>query len=169
MFCKHCGNELGEGAKFCPKCGNVVVAKIETKSKPQKSVVSSIVGVVAFVLAFAGVRYLMSNGGTTNQELIQQSVSQIKSSTQLPQKVDDITTLTDISAQPNAIRYIYVISGADTSALSNASLKSHLVTGVCQNSDTKNILDRNINMEYSYSVQNSPETYFVSISKSDCQ
>ena len=29
MFCKFCGNELPENAKFCPKCGKVAEAKEE--------------------------------------------------------------------------------------------------------------------------------------------
>lgn len=30
-FCKNCGNELREGAKFCPKCGNPINHEIQTK------------------------------------------------------------------------------------------------------------------------------------------
>ncbi len=34
-FCKHCGAELKEDAKFCPKCGTPVGAEERVKPRPK--------------------------------------------------------------------------------------------------------------------------------------
>ena len=81
--------------------------------------------------------------------------------------MDEVTTRVDITAEPTAIRYHYVLSGVDTSELSNAYLKNYLGSSICENADTKNLLNQNINMEYSY-VVDSGERYFVSFTKADC-
>ena len=86
----------------------------------------------------------------------------------LPYHTDELTTLTDITAEPGAIRYHYTLTGADTSSLSNAYLKNYLGTSLCQNSDTKSLLNRDINMEYSYVVSETGQSYFASFSKADC-
>jgi hypothetical protein len=85
----------------------------------------------------------------------------------IPDQVDEVTRIIDITAEPSAIRYHYTLSGVDTSQLSNVQLKSHLQTNICQNPDTKTLLNEDINMEYSYLVDTG-EKYFVQFTKSDC-
>ena len=36
MYCDNCGQELREGAKFCPKCGTRFVEKVENMIEPEK-------------------------------------------------------------------------------------------------------------------------------------
>lgn len=36
MFCNKCGNELNDGAKFCPKCGASFQTTEKTKEKEKK-------------------------------------------------------------------------------------------------------------------------------------
>jgi hypothetical protein len=110
-----------------------------------------------------------NNNDTSKIELINQAVQSVKNQMSLPYKVNQITTLVDVTAESGAIRYHYILSGVDTSKLTNDLLKSSLESGVCQNEDTKNFLSQDINMEYSYSVKNSTETYFVSFTKTDCK
>lgn len=110
-----------------------------------------------------------SNNGTSKVEIINQAVQEVKAQLPLPYKLDQVTTMVDVTAEPGAIRYHYVLSGIDTSKITNDLLKNSLGAGICQNKDTKNLLNQDINMEYSYSVENSAQKYFVSFTKTDCK
>lgn len=111
-----------------------------------------------------------NNSSASKVELINQTVREIKAQLPLPYKLNQVTTIVDVTAEPGAIRYHYnVLSGVDTSKITNELLKNSLGPSLCQNKDTKNILNQNINMEYSYSVENSTQKYFVSFTKTDCK
>lgn len=109
----------------------------------------------------------VSNDNYSKADLINETVREIKAEMVLPSQLDEVTKLVDISAQPDAIRYHYVLSGVDTSSLSNAYLKNFLVSDICGNTDTKNLLNYGINMEYSYTVDTG-ERYFITFTKADC-
>lgn len=184
MHCAKCGNKLEEDAKFCGKCGNVVGQtdnNISNNGAPKevsnsKSVLVGIVSILAFIIAFAGVRYLThegvssisGNNTASKQEIINQAVSEVRASTSFPSELDEVTTWTGITGTSNAIRYQYTLHDIDESQVSNSLLKNILAPSVCQNTDTRNIIDVDINMEYSYAVQGSTQTFFVSVSKADC-
>lgn len=103
-------------------------------------------------------------------DLINNSVRVAKSQLSLPKQIDSVTTLVDITPEPDksAILYHFTISNADVSGLTNEKLKNQLVTSVCQNPDTYKVLNQGIGMEYTYAVEGSPQTFFVSITKQDC-
>lgn len=109
-----------------------------------------------------------NNDNYSKAELIAEIVKEIKAEMSLPNQIDEATLLTDITAEPNAIRYHYILSDIDTSQLSNSYLKSFLGSSICENTDTKNLLNYGINMEYSYTVKGSAQKYFVSFTKNDC-
>ncbi len=100
--------------------------------------------------------------------LINEAVREIKAEMTLPNQIDETTTLVNITAEPNAIRYHYILSDIDTSQFTNSYLKNYLGSNICENADTKNLLNYEINMEYSYSVEGSAQKYFVSFTKNDC-
>ena len=110
-----------------------------------------------------------SDSSASKVEIINQAVQGVKAQLPLPYKLDQVTTMVDVTAEPGAIRYHYVLSGIDTSKITNDLLKNSLGAGICQNKDTKNLLNQDINMEYSYSVENSTQKYFVSFTKTDCK
>jgi len=110
-----------------------------------------------------------NTSGTSKIELINQAVREVKTQLPLPYKLDQVTTMVDVTAEPDAIRYHYVLSGVDTSKITNDLLKNSLGPNICQDTDTKNLLDQDVNMEYSYSVKNSTEKYFISFTKTDCK
>lgn len=183
MNCKKCGNKLEEGAKFCNKCGEKVVAEsapVSAEKTGKKSTLTSVVSVIVFILAIGVGRYLTQGAFTSSTspntqdsnysatELANEAVRQVKSSTTFPNKVDEATTWTGITAEGDAIRYYYTLSDIDTSSLSNAYLKNYLGTSICQNKDTRNLLDHGVGMQYSYAVENSTQTYFVAFTKADC-
>ena len=101
--------------------------------------------------------------------LINQGVRHVKSQYDLPYKVDPYTTMVDVTAEQDAIRYHYVLSGVDPAKVTNDMLKQGLVANLCPSRDVRELLDQDINMEYSYSVDNSTKTFFVTITKADCQ
>jgi len=109
----------------------------------------------------------VSNDNYSKADLINETVREIKAEMVLPSQLDEVTKLVDISAQPDAIRYHYVLSGVDTSSLSNAYLKNLLVSDICGDTDTKNLLNYGINIEYSYTVDTG-ERYFITFTKADC-
>ena len=113
--------------------------------------------------------FVISSTSKTNEELIQQTVKDFKEEVELPSQIDELTMLTDIIAQENAIRYQYTISSqADTSVLSNDVIKDSLVENICKNSNMVNLLKKGIDLEYSYKVENSEQTYFVTFKYADC-
>jgi hypothetical protein len=110
-----------------------------------------------------------NNSGTSKIELINQVVREVKTQISLPYQLDQVTKMVDVTAEPNAIRYHYILSGIDTSKITNDLLRNSLIQNICSNKDTKGFLNQDINMEYSYSVENSTQKYFVSLTKTDCK
>lgn len=180
MHCQKCGNNISEESSFCGKCGGTVVKQINTKTvanppeKAGKKIVGVVISILAFIIAFVVFRYITQQGisavsnTTSKQDLIHQVVQIAKSKTSLPQELDKVTTYTNIEEDTGAIRYDYILHDIDESQVSNTVLRNILTPSVCQNPSTKSILDKDINLEYSYQVKDSAMTYFVTISKSDC-
>ncbi len=106
---------------------------------------------------------------SSKTEIINQAIKELKENLPLPYKLDRVTTIVDITAEPEAIRYHYIISGLDTSKITNDLLKKTLTTNICSSQNIRNILSQDINMEYSYSVENSTQNYLVSFTKTDCE
>lgn len=104
----------------------------------------------------------------STSKLITNEVKQVKNSMELPYQVDGVTTIADITAEPNAIRYHYILL-SNSNNLTNEDLKNYLLSNVCQNNkDEKSLLNRGINMEYSYVIKEPPQTLFASLNKEDC-
>ena len=113
--------------------------------------------------------FVISSTSKTNEELIQQTVKDFKEEVELPSQIDELTILTDITAQENAIRYQYSVSSEiDTSVLSNDVIKGSLVENICKNDYVVDFLKKGIDLEYSYKVENSEQTYFVTFKYVDC-
>ena len=125
--------------------------------------------IIICIIAIAVAIFVVSSTSKTNEELIQQTVKEFKEEIELPSQIDELTMLTDIIAQENAIRYQYTISSqADTSVLSNDVIKDSLVENICKNSNMVNLLKKGIDLEYSYKVEDSEQTYFVTFKYADC-
>jgi len=62
-----------------------------------------------------------------------------------------------------------VLSNIDSDKISKDFLKNYLSTSICENNDTKNLLNMDINMEYSYTVKETNQNYFFTFNKADCQ
>lgn len=144
--------------------------------KSNKAIVT-VVSLVVFVLVFLISRYMAKETVTniatiTNspnkQELIDLAVQGAKQQQIFPSEVDAATTWTGITGTSTGIRYQYTLHDIDTSSLSNLSLKNSIAPAVCSNPDTRNLINEDISMEYSYNVKGTAQTYFFSVSKADC-
>ena len=151
--------------------GNTIITEADQTSILKVYIILIIVGVGLFLASTYEDAYTnlpTSNSTRSNEQLIMETVRQTKSEMNLPQKLDEVTTLTNITAQPTAIRYHYILSGVVTSQFSNESLKKYALPSICNNVDIATFLKKNINMEYSYSVSGTTETYFFPITRKDC-
>lgn len=180
MKCTNCGKENINSASFCKFCGHKLASKDvpsapKTNQKNKRTVLSSVGGIVIVLTIWLAARYLGEKGTSavldtpSKQELVRETVQQLKRENTLPKDIDEVTTWTDVVEQPNAIRYVYTLQDVDESQISNESLKELIAPQLCQSLDVKdNILDQNINMEYSYQVQDSAQSYFFVVTKNDC-
>ena len=150
----------------------------DTGKKKNKATLASVVGILVFVVVFIVAHYVGQKSttavldkvdGTSQQDIIKQAVAQLKNETPLPKNLDASTTLTDIQEAPSAFRYTYTLHDIDVSKLSNESLKSSIAPTLCGTADTRNNLDKGINMEYSYQVKDSAQTFLFTVSKADCK
>ena len=137
----------------------------------KKSTIITIASIVIAVLAYVAGSYVVRKfyPRKDKQTIISETVVEAKKKLSLPKKLDEVTTLVDITVEQNAIRYHYILDGADTSTLTNDGLKTAIGPNVCANKDTRGILDSDIHVEYAYTVQDSTEKYFFSLGKEDCK
>jgi hypothetical protein len=70
-----------------------------------------------------------------------------------PYQMDEFTTIVNVTAEPNAVRYHYELSGVDVSLITEELLKNNLLSSICKNTVTKDLIDRDIDMEYYYLVK----------------
>lgn len=187
MFCTKCGKENTNESKFCFNCGeNIFPQSVNssTLTNPVPSVnkkkgkfykyfgMSGFAFLVLVLIAFNSSIKMVKQPNVENKmdntSTINEAVRVIKASITLPSKVDEVTDLVDVTAEPNAVRYHYVLSGADTSKLSGDYLKNYLSSSVCKNNTIKKLLDQGINIDYYFLVDGSNENYSVSFSKEDC-
>ncbi len=181
MHCPKCGNTIREGVKFCSGCGNSLNENrnpINNHNRPNKfkSTVLAIFSVIVFLVVFVGVRHITKRGveyvsneqNPSKQEMIEGAVQYVKDTTIFPSELDEATTFTGISGTSDAIVYYYTLHDIDPSLVSNESLEDMLLSSLCQNPDTRYLLDSDINMEYSYSIKDTGQKFFVSITKIDC-
>jgi len=105
---------------------------------------------------------------STNESVIKEAVEYAKTNSSFPFKVDEVTTATDITARTNAIRYHFLVVGADTSNLSEESIKESVIPSVCSKDDLKVYFNRGINLEYLYTINETGQEYLITMQKSDC-
>ena len=106
---------------------------------------------------------------TQKEEKIKKIVSVMKSKITLPVQIDRITTLVDITAEPNSILSKYVIHDVSPDIVNtwtNDTFKKIKTSSACK--DIKTGLGEGINADYSYAVQDSSKTFFISITSQDC-
>lgn len=171
MDCNKCNNPIPVGAKFCDKCGQKVTNRentpvLEDKKPSHLRIIGSVIG---FLIASVLAAYLTGNlSPSTKAEIIDKVIKDAKSSMPLPYKIDEMTTVVAITPESNAVRFHYVLSGPNASSPSEDDLRDYLSSGICQVKDSKKILDQGINLEYSYFIKDTSDSFIISFSQKDC-
>jgi len=163
---------------------NVIVDEVLDKKRKRKLVGSIVIGIIASVLIilaiFAAIVLVNINQyvqKAKKAEILSSSnnifdiVQQIKANAKFPVKIDDAITLTDITAEPGAIRYYFTITTVDKQLDEQQGIKmvkDNIVPIVCGGEDEKILLNRGINLEYSYTVEKTQQNFLISITKADC-
>ena len=103
------------------------------------------------------------------EEVIAQTVADIKSETSFPLQIDEATRLLGIKGTSSGVKYEYLLSGIDEDQFDNEILKNIVSPVLCQEKTTRRILNEGINLEYSYDVQDSNANFSFVVNKNDCQ
>ncbi|KKQ78458.1 MAG: hypothetical protein UT02_C0066G0006 [Parcubacteria group bacterium GW2011_GWC2_38_7] len=126
-------------------------------------------GVFIVGLVFKNIDLNKPMDNVTKENYIIGIVAGIKEVMPLPDTSDQWTTITDVTAEPSAIRYHYVISGLDSNLLTEEFLKRVLLADACADQGFVEILDEGINMEYSYTIAETDQKLLISVTSADCQ
>ncbi|MDQ5912182.1 MAG: hypothetical protein QG568_397 [Patescibacteria group bacterium] len=113
----------------------------------------------------------MTKEDSARYERIVETVEYLKSESPLPLEADSVLTLRDIVAEPQAIRYEFIINSINTDALSKLSsddFKKRLTSVSCNDEGTIEMLRDGITIKNHYSVKDSEQTFAAEITEADC-
>lgn len=140
------------------------------KQSRGKRVLISLLGVVvAVVVAFLVRQALTAAFSDSTEEKVSKAVVQIREQTDLPKQVDSVTTWTGVEAEGNAIHYDYTVSSSvDPASITESAVRDSVGPTLCSNSDTKELLDEDVDMRYTYAFDGSSKTLDTTFTKADC-
>jgi hypothetical protein len=158
----------GAGAPAGQPGGAVAYGAQPPRQSRGRRVLVAVAGILAFVIAAALVRWgFASFGGPSKQELVDQGVAEISEQTTFPKRVDSITTWTGVDAEDEAIHYRYSVD-ADPTAISERSIRASVLSNLCSTTATRDILEEDIAMRYSYVFPGSDKTVDLEFTNDDC-
>jgi ribosomal protein L40E len=146
LHCNNCGGENKINAKYCSQCGyeiprpdkgseerNPSGAKKEAGNK-KKQLLGSIVGMVAFALAYFAVQQRFFKPPSYDKIMMLEASELNKT---CPIMVDQFTRLDNAVALPNkTFQYNYTLIGIDKSQLNPDTLKKYMEPGILNNIKT---------------------------------
>jgi hypothetical protein len=125
--------------------------------------------VIVALVAYFGVRALFDAfSGPSKQELIEKSVEQALDTFDPPRQIDEVTVLTDVTAEQDAIHYHYQLVDVDPAAVTQEVLEGVVLPTLCGTKETRQVLDADITMKYTYVVESTGDEYALAFTKSDC-
>lgn len=142
----------------------------KSSSSRGKRVLISVLGVVvAVVVAFLVRQGLNAAFSDSTEEKVSKAVAQIREQSDLPKQVDSVTTWTGIEAEGAAIHYDYTVSAnVDPASITEGAIRDAVGPNLCSNSETKKLLDEDVDMRYTYAFEGSSKTVDTTFTKSDC-
>jgi hypothetical protein len=147
--------------------GSIAFGQVPRQSRGRR-VLITVGSVLVGVLVAGLVRWGLSNAfEPSKQDFVDEGVSQIKEQTHFPKQVDSVTIWTGVSAEDGAIHYRYTVT-ADPSQLSEQAVHDSVLSNLCSTKSTRDILDRDIAMRYTYGFQSSDKTIDLEFRKADC-
>ncbi|WNY33179.1 hypothetical protein Q9Q99_13460 [Curtobacterium flaccumfaciens] len=137
---------------------------------PRQAVLISVLGVVvAVVVAFLVRQGLNAAFSDSTEEKVSKAVEQIREQSDLPKQVDSVTTWTGIEAEGAAIHYDYTVSAnVDPASITEGAIRDAVGPNLCSNSETKKLLDEDVDMRYTYKFEGSSKTVDTTFTKADC-
>ena len=141
-----------------------------SSSSRGKRVLISVLGVVvAVVVAFLVRQGLNAAFSDSTEEKVLKAVEQIREQSDLPKQVDSVTTWTGIEAEGAAIHYGYTVSSnVDPASITEGAIRDAVGPNLCSNSETKKLLDEDVDMRYTYKFEGSSKTVDTTFTKADC-
>jgi mannitol-specific phosphotransferase system IIBC component len=140
-----------------------------TQATTRNRIIGAVVAIVVAVIVSFGVRMaFQAFGGDSKEDAIAENVEQAKEQYDLPQQIDEVTVLEDITAESDAIHYRYTLSGEGVESVTEELLAASVLPQLCSTAATRDILDRDIGMKYSYDVEGTGDQLEMAFSKSDC-
>ena len=142
----------------------------KSSSSRGKRVLISVLGVVvAVVVAFLVRQGLNAAFSDSTEEKVSKAVEQIREQSNLPKQVDSVTTWTGIEAEGAAIHYDYTVSSnVDPASITEGAIRDAVGPNLCSNSETKKLLDEDVDMRYTYKFEGSSKTVDTTFTKADC-
>ncbi|PYY56549.1 hypothetical protein DEJ17_11125 [Curtobacterium sp. MCSS17_011] len=140
------------------------------KASRGKRVLISVLGVVvAVVVAFLVRQGLNAAFGDSTEDTVSKAVEQIREQSDLPKQVDSVTTWTAIEAEGAAIHYDYTVSAdVDPASINEGVIRDAVGPNLCSNTETKKLLDEDVDMRYTYAFEGSSKTVDTTFTKADC-
>jgi hypothetical protein len=158
----------GQGAPVAQPGGAAAFGTQPPQQSRGRRVLVTVAGILAFVIAAALVRWgFASFGGPSKQELVDEGVAKISEQTTFPRQVDEITTWTGVEAEDEAIHYRYRVD-ADPAAVSERTIRDSVLSNLCSTDATRDILEEDIAMRYSYVFTGSDQTVDLEFTNDDC-
>jgi hypothetical protein len=102
------------------------------------------------------------------ESVIANAVTEIKASTPFPNRIDLITTWTDIKASGMSILYDFQVDNIDISSFTNEGIKSSLLTDICSIEAINVLLDNGAVLKYQYKDYQSSPIFYFEVTKVDC-
>jgi hypothetical protein len=100
--------------------------------------------------------------------LIEKGVEEALDTFDPPRQIDEVTVLTDVTAEQDAIHYHYTLVDVDPSVVTQEVLEGVVLPGLCSTKETRQVLDQDIAMKYTYTVESTGDVYAMEFTKSDC-
>ncbi|MBB5633033.1 hypothetical protein BKA04_001256 [Cryobacterium mesophilum] len=142
------------------------MAASTTRKRILIGVISAAVALATAFGVYLALGAFLPNNST--DDLIAKTVQEMKDTNQFPAQIDEITRLDDVTAEPSAVHYHYTITDTDPADVSEQALKDSVLLQLCSTEETRRILDRDIQMKYSYDFDGFDDSYHLEFSKSDC-
>jgi hypothetical protein len=124
------------------------------------------------LVIIASVLFLFSCGSSnrvaSNEEFIKTEVDKILK--QLPIKIDEITTWSDVQPGTDEVNFIYDVKGIDADAVNDdmiSEARSKIISSLKTQTDLWPIFKRNISIKYSFYDENEYEIMQATVTRND--
>lgn len=161
---------------------NGILKDLENDHKISRERVKASEPIAALVIACLGLAVLVAYyiaaiamGGSEYEsttpslsDTTAQLAASAKLQTNLPETIDSVTTLTDITSSGTNIQYHDTVAGADPSAVTEQALYAIDKPAVCGSSNLASYLQEGIGFQYIYTVAETGAQYTITITNNDC-